>query len=432
MASVSPVGQIRTEVWVPPDKSISHRAFIFNAIATGRAVIESPLDSADVRSTVNCLRALGAEIAWPEGTAEATVDGHGLHGLEEAEDVLDCGNSGTTMRLLAGLLAAQPMLSILTGDESLRSRDMSRIVSPLRQLGAAIQARKGDTRAPLVIRGGGLQGMTYETPMASAQVKSALLLAGLYAPGGMAVREPNRSRDHTERMLAAMGATVRTAGTMVAVEPCAKLSALSLRVPGDISSAAPWLVLGACHPDAEIVIRGVNVNPTRTGLLDILESMGGRFELLEERDVGGEPVADIAVRSSALHATTVSGALIPRAIDELPLVALLGCFAEGETVVRDAAELVVKETNRVAAVARVLGRFGATVSPRNDGFVVRGRQALHGANADAGGDHRIGMLAGIAGLLATGGETRVSNDAVDVSYPSFWEDVRLAAGQRGT
>ncbi|MFN0147481.1 MAG: 3-phosphoshikimate 1-carboxyvinyltransferase [Dehalococcoidia bacterium] len=432
MASVSPVGQIRTEVWVPPDKSISHRAFIFNAIATGRAVIESPLDSADVRSTVNCLRALGAEIAWPEGTAEATVDGHGLHGLEEAEDVLDCGNSGTTMRLLAGLLAAQPMLSILTGDESLRSRDMSRIVSPLRQLGAAIQARKGDTRAPLVIRGGGLQGMTYETPMASAQVKSALLLAGLYAPGGMAVREPNRSRDHTERMLAAMGATVRTAGTMVAVEPCAKLSALSLRVPGDISSAAPWLVLGACHPDAEIVIRGVNVNPTRTGLLDILESMGGRFELLEERDVGGEPVADIAVRSSALHATTVSGALIPRAIDELPLVALLGCFAEGETVVRDAAELVVKETNRVAAVARVLGRFGATVSPRDDGFVVRGRQALHGANADAGGDHRIGMLAGIAGLLATGGETRVSNDAVDVSYPSFWEDVRLAAGQRGT
>lgn len=432
MASVSPVGQIRTEVWVPPDKSISHRAFIFNAIATGRAVIESPLDSADVRSTVNCLRALGAEIAWPEGTAEATVDGHGLHGLEEAEDVLDCGNSGTTMRLLAGLLAAQPMLSILTGDESLRSRDMSRIVSPFRQLGAAIQARKGDTRAPLVIRGGGLQGMTYETPMASAQVKSALLLAGLYAPGGMAVREPNRSRDHTERMLAAMGATVRTAGTMVAVEPCAKLSALSLRVPGDISSAAPWLVLGACHPDAEIVIRGVNVNPTRTGLLDILESMGGRFELLEERDVGGEPVADIAVRSSALHATTVSGALIPRAIDELPLVALLGCFAEGETVVRDAAELVVKETNRVAAVARVLGRFGATVSPRNDGFVVRGRQALHGANADAGGDHRIGMLAGIAGLLATGGETRVSNDAVDVSYPSFWEDVRLAAGQRGT
>ena len=416
-------------MWVPPDKSISHRAFIFNAIATGRATITSPLDSADVRSTVGCLQRLGVEIDWPAGSGQATIDGRGLHGLAEAEDILDCGNSGTSMRLLAGLLAAQPMLSILTGDDSLRSRDMSRVVSPLRQLGATIQGRKGDTRAPLVVRGGNLQGMTYDTPMASAQVKSALLLAGLYAPAGVTVREPSKSRDHSERMLAEMGATMRTDGSSVSIGPCAKLSALSLRVPGDISSAAPWLVLGACHPDAEVVLRGVNVNPTRTGLLDILHAMGARLELLEERSVGGEPVADIVVRTSSLRGITVEGGVVPRAIDELPLVAVLGCCAEGETIVRDASELAVKESNRIEAVVRVLGRFGATVTPRADGFVVRGPQSLRGANADAGGDHRIGMLAGIAGLLAKEGETRVTNDAVGVSYPGFWDELlRAAAG----
>ncbi|MGE5595179.1 MAG: 3-phosphoshikimate 1-carboxyvinyltransferase [Hyphomicrobiales bacterium] len=420
--------RIRAAITVPPDKSISHRAFIFNAISSGTATIDRALDSADVRSTVACLRALGVEIDWPERAERATVRGNGLHGLFEADDVLDCGNSGTTMRLMSGLLAAQPLLSILTGDESLRRRPMARIIAPLRRMGAAIQGRRGDTLAPIVIRGGNLRAMDFASPVASAQVKSALLLAGLYAEGGTTVREPAASRDHTERMLAAMGAHVGCEGTTVSVSPVPELRPLSLRVPGDISSAAPWLVLAACHPDAEVHLQGVNTNPSRTGILDILTAMGADVEVSEERTTAGEPAADLIVRSSRLRGTTVSGELVPRAIDELPLVGLLACFAEGETLVKDAAELRAKESDRVEALVTVLQRMGARVTPRDDGFLVSGPQALHGARVDAGGDHRIGMLAGIAGLLAEG-ETHIANDAVEVSYPTFWDDLRAAAAQ---
>ena len=409
---------------VPGDKSISHRALLFNAVANGTAQIERPLDSADVRSTARCLSALGVEIEWE--AERLSVTGRGLHGLFESEDVLDCGNSGTTMRLLTGLLSAHPILSILTGDASLRTRPMGRVVAPLRKMGAHIHGRVGDTLAPLVIKGGDLKGIEYDSPVASAQVKSALLLAGLYAERETTVREPAKSRDHSERMLAAMGADIRSDGTAVSIRPVPALEPLSLRVPGDISSAAPWLVLGACHPDAEIVIKGVNTNPTRTGMLDILREMGARVEVEEERHIGGEPVADLVVRTSQLRAMTVSGELVPRAIDELPLVAVLACFAEGETVVKDAAELVVKESNRVESVVRVLSAMGAKVTAREDGFVVEGKQALTGAVIDARGDHRIGMLAGIAGMLADG-ETRVVNGAVEVSYPTFWDDLRKAA-----
>jgi 3-phosphoshikimate 1-carboxyvinyltransferase len=419
--------RIRASITVPPDKSISHRALIFNAIADGRAAIEGLLDSADVRTTAACLAALGVEIDWPAGKATASVHGRGLHSLYEAEDTLDCGNSGTTMRLLSGLLAAHPILSVLTGDASLRSRPMARVISPLRKMGASIMARKGDTLAPLVIKGGSLRGIAYQSPVASAQVKSALLLAGLYAEGETTVTEPARSRDHSERMLAAMGAEVALEGSTVRLQPASRLAPLSLRVPGDISSAAPWLVLGACHPDAEVTVRGVNTNPTRTGLLDILRAMGADIELLEEREVAGEPVADIAVRSSKLGPASVGGDTVPRAIDELPLVAVLGCFAEGETVVRDAAELRAKESDRVDAVVRVLGRMGARIRPLPDGFAVSGPATLHGARVDAGGDHRIGMLAAVAGALAAG-ETRVEDAAVDVSYPAFWDDLARAAG----
>lgn len=427
--SVSRPGRIRATIAVPPDKSISHRALIFNAIADGRATIENPLESEDVRSTAACLAALGVEIDWPAGRPTATVTGRGLHGLFESEEVLDCGNSGTTMRLLTGLLSAHPLLSVLAGDASLRTRPMARVISPLRRMGAHIHARKGDTLAPIVIKGGNLSGIVYESPVASAQVKSALLLAGLYAEGETVVREPARSRDHTERMLAAMGAPLEPDGSAVRVRPAARLAPLSLRVPGDISSAAPWLVLGACHPDAEILVQGVNTNPTRTGILDILSAMGADIEVLEERAAGGEPVADILVRSSRLAGTIVSGSLVPRAIDELPLVALLACFAEGETVVKDAAELRAKESDRVEAVVHVLGRLGARVSGRPDGFVVHGPVAgLRGGRVDAGGDHRVGMLAAIAGALAEG-ETRIDNDAVGVSYPAFFEDLaRAGAG----
>jgi 3-phosphoshikimate 1-carboxyvinyltransferase len=398
-----------------------------NAVANGEATVEHLLDSADVRSTAACLAALGVEIDWPQGSATATIAGRGMHGLYESENVLDCGNSGTTMRLLAGLLAGHPLLSILTGDASLRSRPMARVISPLRQMGATLFARTGDTLAPLVIKGGGLRGIDYASPVASAQVKSAVLLAGLYAEGTTFVREPQQSRDHTERMLAAMGATVATHGTTATIQPPPRLQPLSLRVPGDISSAAPWLVLGACHPDAEIYLRGVNTNPTRTGILDIMRAMGASFDLLEERTAGGEPTADIVIRSSQLRGTIVEGAVVPRAIDELPLVAVLGAFAEGETVVRDAAELRVKESDRVDAVVHNLGRLGVRVEGRPDGFVVHGPAKLRGARLDAGGDHRIGMLGAIAGLLAEG-ETRIDNDAVGVSYPAFWQNLERATG----
>ena len=423
--SVSRASRIRATIDVPPDKSISHRSFLFNAIATGGAVIESPLESEDVRSTVACLRALGAEIDWPEGANRAEIRGKGLHGLFESEDVLDCGNSGTSMRLLSGLLAGNPLVSVLTGDSSLRSRPMARIVRPLRAMGAQILGRKGDTLAPLVIKGGGLRAIDFTSPVASAQVKSAVLLAGLYAEGTTRVTEPSTSRDHTERMLRAMGAAIGRDGPAVSITQASHLEPLSLRVPGDISSAAPWLVLAACHPDAEVVLRGVNVNPTRTGILDILDAMGADLELGEERVSGGEAMADIVVRSSKLRGITVEGALVPRAIDELPLVALLACFAEGETVVRDAAELRAKESDRVEAVVRTLGLMGARVTQRADGFSVSGPIRLRAARVSGAGDHRVGMLGAIAGSLAAG-TTRVDDDAVGVSYPAFWEDLERA------
>ncbi len=418
--------RIRATIEVPPDKSISHRALIFNAIASGPATVERILESEDVRSTAACLAALGVEIDWPQGSAIAHIKGAGLHSLYEAETVLDCGNSGTSMRLLLGLLAGQPLFSVLAGDSSLGSRPMGRVIAPLRQFGARIHARKGGTLAPISVTGGSLKAIDYASPVASAQVKSAIALAALYADGVTSVTEPEKSRDHTERMLAAMGADIASEGTTVTIAQATKLAPLSLRVPGDISSAAPWLVMGACHPDAEILLEGVNTNETRTGILDILAAMGANIERMEERTSGGEPVADLLVRTSELRGTIVSGSLVPRAIDELPLVALLACFAEGETIVRDAQELLVKESNRVEATVDVLSRMGARITSRPDGFVVHGPAKLHGARVDGRGDHRVGMLAAIAGALAEG-ETQIEHDAVGVSYPQFWQDLARAA-----
>ena len=418
--------RLRASLRVPPDKSISHRALILNAIAEGEAYVENLLDSDDVRSTAACMAALGVGIEWPDGAGDARIRGGGLHGLFEADSVLDCGNSGTTMRLLTGLLAAHPLFSVLSGDESLRQRPMGRVIDPLRRMGARISARSGDTLAPIAIRGVALRALQYELPVASAQVKSALLLAGLSVEARTRIVEPAPTRDHTEKMLAAMGAPLSREGRAIGIRRPGRLQPLALRVPGDISSAAPWLVLAACHPDAEIMLEGVGVNPTRTGLLDILRRMGAGVELLEERESGGEPVADIVVRSSSLRGTTVEGSEIPRAIDELPLVALLGCFAEGPTVVREASELRVKESDRVEAVVAMLAAMGAALEATAGGFVVNGPCELHGARLDAGGDHRMGMLGAIAGALAAG-ETRVQRDAVAVSYPGFWQALAEAA-----
>ena len=422
--------RIRGAVTPPADKSISHRAAIFNAISRGEAVVENFLRSADSLATLGCLRKMG--VSWELEDETLRITGSGRDGLREPSSVLDCRNSGTSMRLLAGLLAPQPFLSILNGDSSLRSRPMSRVIEPLRQMGAQIWGREGDTKAPLVIRGGPLKGISYRLPVASGQVKSALLIAGIFAEGETVVEEPEPTRDHTERMLLAMGADVRFGeGPFARIAPLrGELAAMSLRVPGDISSAAPWLVLGAIHPDAEIHIRGVCVNATRTGILDALSMMGADVHLEEERTWGAEPVADIVVRSSKLRGAVIEGALVPRAIDELPLLALAGCFARGETVIRDAAELRAKESDRIRTTVANLRRMGAKIEETADGMRVRGGQRLNGASISSSGDHRLAVMSGIAGMVA-GGETVVRNSsAVAVSYPRFWEDTRAVSARK--
>lgn len=396
---------------------------MFNALADGDARVENFLPGADCLSTIHCLTLLGVAIDVPRGGREVTVHGRGLR-LREPAGVLDAGNSGTTFRLLTGILAGQPFFSVLTGDESLRGRPMARVARPLVEMGARIWGRNEGTLAPLAILGGGLHGIGYDSPVASAQVKSAILLAGLFAGGETSVTEPWRSRDHTERMLGAMGAPLSVEGTRVSVTAAERLSPLSIRVPGDISSAAFWLVAGAVHPDAEVTVEGVGVNPTRTGVLDVLRAMGAELGVTNQRDEGGEPVADVTVRSSRLRGTVIEGELVPRAIDELPVLALAASLAEGETVVRDAAELRVKESDRVATVADQLGRLGAEIEPRPDGFRIRGVPCLRGAAVETSGDHRLAMTLAVAGLLADGSTAIEGSESVDVSYPGFWRDLR--------
>ena len=433
--TVRPAPRLRGTLAVPGDKSITHRALMLGALADGESRIERFLDADDTRATLACVRALGVEveelgIGEPGGGA-LLVRGRGRAALHEAGDVLDCGNSGTSIRLLTGLLAGLPGLAVLTGDASLRQRPMARIVRPLRALGADVTARAEGTLPPIVVRGGALSGgMRVETPVASAQVKSALLLAALAADGPTTVVEPAATRDHTERMLAARGARVETVaapsgGFEVTLRPPpGDLAPDDVTVPGDISGAAFWLVAAALHPDAELTLTGVGVNPTRTGILDVLGAMGAEIELLEERESGGEPVADLHVRSSTLRGTRVDGALVPRSIDELPLVALAAAFAEGETVIADAAELRVKESDRIAETARMLSAFGVQVEERPHGLHVRGGiERLSGAHVNARGDHRLAMLAAVAGLLATGETVVDGAEAASVSYPAFWEEL---------
>ena len=421
--------RVRGTLSVSTNKSISHRAAIFNAIAQGDAVVEGFQRGADCVATLRCLRQLGTDWEWRDEET-LVVHGRGRHGLREPSGALDCRNSGTTMRLLAGLLAAQPFLSVLTGDASLRSRPMARVIDPLRMMGARIAGRDGNRLAPLAISGDSLHGIRYQMPVASGQVKSAVLLAGLYADGETTVEEPGPTRDHTERMLRAMGAGVAFGeGPVISIRPLSgELSPLSMRVPGDISSAAPWLVLAAAHPDAAVRITAVGVNPTRTGILDALSMMGADVRLEEERMCGPEPVADIVVRSSRLRGVTIDGALVPRAIDELPLIALAACFAEGETIIREAEELVVKESNRVRTTVEGLRKMGAEIEALPDGLRVCGPQQLRGAVVSSHGDHRLAMLLGVAGALAEG-ETLVRKaESVAVSYQGFWDDLDRLCG----
>lgn len=428
---ISSPRRLSGSITVPPDKSISHRAAILNAVAAGPAVVESFLPAADCLATLACLRSLGVSWSLQEktGGSDLTITGDGFAGLRESADVLDALNSGTTMRLLAGLLAGRPFLSVLTGDESLRSRPMARIVVPLREMGAQVWGRGGDTLAPLAIVGGPLRGIHCRSPVASAQVKSALLLAGLQADGETLFEEPARSRDHTERMLRAMGADLREEGGVLRLVPLRRdLTPLSLRLPGDFSAAAFWLVAAVVHPDAEITLRGVGVNPTRTGLLDVLREMGADVAVSSERIVGGEPVTDLRARSSRLKGVAVEGSAVVRLIDEVPALAVAAALAEGRTTLRDLGELRLKESDRVRLTVQELRRMGAQIDEEGDSLVIEGTGELQGAACDSHGDHRLAMALAVAGILA-GGQTLVRNaEASDVSYPRFWEDLQAVAG----
>jgi 3-phosphoshikimate 1-carboxyvinyltransferase len=418
---------LRGTIRVPGDKSLSHRALLFNALADGTARIRGFLDGSDCRATLAALRAMGVHIE--EGGEILTVYGAGRNGLTEPGNVLDCANSGTTTRLLLGILAGQPFYTTITGDASLRRRPMGRVTDPLRQMSARIDGREGGKLLPLGVRGGNLHGIAYALPVASAQVKSCLLLAALFADSPTTLTGRIDSRDHTERMLRAMGADLVEEDGAIALTPGAALTARDVDVPGDISSAAFWLVAGVAHPDAELTIENVGINPSRTGILDMLRMMGAEIAVHNEREVSGEPVADLAVRSSRLRGVDVGGALIPRGIDELVVLAVAAAVAEGRTTVRDAAELRVKESDRVATVVEGLRRFGVRAEAAEDGYVIEGPNTLLAEAQESHDDHRLAMAWAVAALLAEDREETAIHGAsvVDVSYPAFWQTLARVA-----
>ena len=427
-----PARSLQGVVQVPGDKSISHRALLFGAIAEGTTRITGLLPAEDPLSTAACLRAMGVTISAIEAGQLVSVEGVGLDGLREPEDVLDCGNSGTTMRLMLGLLAGRDGRHfVLTGDGSLRRRPMQRVGGPLAQMGALISGRSGGNLAPLAIQGQQLRGATIRTPVASAQVKSALVLAALTATGDTTVIEPVQSRDHSERMLRAFGAQLSVGGpglNEVTVTPGASLRGQDVIVPGDISSAAFWLVAGAITPGADLTVQNVGLNPSRTGVLDVLAQMGARIELLNGREVAGEPVGDLRVTHGPLQAFTIGADLIPRLVDEIPVLAVAACYAEGISRVSGAEELRVKETDRLAVMARQLGAMGARIEEFADGLTIEGGGALHGADVDSETDHRVAMSLAVAAQVAHGPTQLHRPEAAAVSYPGFWEDLeRLQA-----
>ncbi|MDB9540689.1 3-phosphoshikimate 1-carboxyvinyltransferase [Anabaenopsis arnoldii] len=406
---------------VPGDKSISHRALMLGAIAHGETQIEGLLLGEDPRSTASCFQAMGAQIS-ELNTELVRVQGIGLGQLQEPMDVLNAGNSGTTLRLMLGLLASHPgRFFTVTGDSSLRSRPMSRVVQPLQQMGAEIWGRKGNSLAPLAIQGQALKPIHYHSPIASAQVKSCLLLAGLLTPGQTTITEPALSRDHSERMLRAFGAelTIDPDTNSVTLKGPAQLHGQKVIVPGDISSAAFWLVAGAIVPDSELLIENVGVNPTRTGILEALALMGANIQLENQREVAGEPVADLRVRSSGLKSCTIAGDIIPRMIDEIPILAVAAVFATGTTIIRDAAELRVKESDRITVMAQQLNKMGAKVNELPDGMEITGGTPLVGTDVDSHTDHRIAMSLAIASLVSTGITTIHRAEAAAISYPNF-------------
>lgn len=420
---LEPVKTLRGTVQIPADKSISHRAVMFGALANGTTRIENCLLSADCRSTISCFSQMGISISVDEATNTVLVNGKGLHGLNVPDAVLNTGNSGTTTRLMSGILVGQSFSSTLSGDASLNSRPMKRIMTPLSQMGADIISVNGNDCAPLAISPHPLLGIHYHSPIASAQVKSAVLLAGLYAKGQTSVTEPALSRDHTERMLSAFGATITNEGTTATVIPEPTLTAQDITVPGDISSAAFFLAAGVITPGAELLIENVGINDTRAGILRVCEAMGADVTMENKRLVSGEPVCDLIVKGSTLHGTTIEGEMIPTLIDEIPVIAVMACFASGTTIIRDAADLKAKESDRIATVCAFLSAMGADITATDDGMIIHGTGALHGATVDSYDDHRIAMAVAVASLNAKGTTELNRSSCVNISYPNFYEDL---------
>ena len=422
---IDSVSSIFGQIKVPGDKSISHRAVMFGALAKGTTVIENFLESADCLSTIRCFSNLGISVENEHKKGHVLVHGNGLNGLHAPANSLDVGNSGTTMRLIAGILCGQPFDSILTGDASIVRRPMNRIIQPLTQMGGNINSQLENGCAPLLIKktNSSLHGICYHSPVASAQVKSCILLAGMYAEGKTSVIEPYISRNHTELMLRQFGAEITCENTTVTITPNPILTACKIQVPGDISSAAYFIAAAAILPNSELVIEEVGVNPTRDGILKVCEKMGVNYQLEEVNQEGGEVFCNIRVHSSKMHGCVIEGEMIPTLIDELPVIAVMACFAEGETIIRDAKELKVKESNRIDAVVNFLSEMGADISATEDGMKIVGGSSLHGITMQSQKDHRIAMSAAVAGLAAKGSTNILDADCVTISYPSFFQDL---------
>lgn len=415
---IEPRQSLNGLITVPGDKSISHRAVMFGSIANGTTEIEGFLTGDDCMSTISCFKKLGIDIEV--NGEKVTVHGKGLHGLTAPKETLDVGNSGTTIRLISGLLSAQDFECELNGDSSIQKRPMKRVISPLSQMGAHIYSTN-DGYAPLHIQGCKLNGIEYTMPVASAQVKSSILLASLYADNETIINEPMASRDHTEIMLNYFGADIKNENGKITSKPVAELYGKPVLVPGDISSAAFFIVAGLIIPNSEIIITNVGINPTRTGIIDALKEMGGNIEIMYERNSSGEKVADIKVKTSKLHGITLSGDIIPRMIDEIPVFAVAALFADGQTIVKDAAELKVKESNRIATMAEELSKMGAVITETEDGMIIDGNCKLHGAVTESHLDHRVAMSIAVAALGAEGNTTINNADCVNISFPNFYD-----------
>lgn len=421
--SLKPVSGLQGTIRIPGDKSISHRSVMFGSIAKGTTTVNGFLPGDDCLSTIDCFKKLGVSIEQKGETV--IIEGKGLEGLKEPKEILDVGNSGTTIRLMLGILANTPFHTVLIGDDSIAKRPMKRVTSPLRTMGAAIEGREEGNFVPLSIRGGQCTGMDYVSPVASAQVKSAVLLAGLNASGTTSVTEPHTSRDHTERMLRAFGVDVNVKDTTASLDGGQTLHGTSIEVPGDISSAAFFLVAGSIVANSEITLKKVGMNPTRTGILEVLQQMGADLTISEIKGEDSEPYADITVRSSKLQGVEISGEIIPRLIDEIPIIALAATQAAGTTIIKDAAELKVKETNRIDTVVDELKKLGAKIEATPDGMIIQGSSLLKGNEVNSHGDHRIGMMLAVAACISEGETGLVNSEAVSVSYPNFFSELEL-------